>query len=49
MVGEESVGCIKISNPYINPRSKRYYKLRGWDVETGKPLAQTLLRLGLAT
>ncbi|MCX6655205.1 MAG: hypothetical protein NTY03_08800 [Candidatus Bathyarchaeota archaeon] len=28
---------------------ERYYKLRGWDVETGKPLAQTLLRLGLAT
>jgi aldehyde:ferredoxin oxidoreductase len=28
---------------------ERYYKLRGWDVETGKPLAQTLMRLGLAT
>jgi aldehyde:ferredoxin oxidoreductase len=27
---------------------ERYYKLRGWDTETGKPLAQTLIRLGLA-
>ena len=26
---------------------ERYYNLRGWDIETGKPLAQTLIRLGL--
>ena len=28
---------------------KRYYQLRGWDMGTGKPLAQTLKRLNLAT
>jgi aldehyde:ferredoxin oxidoreductase len=27
----------------------RYYRLRGWDVETGKPLPETLRRLGLPT
>ena len=25
----------------------RYYRLRGWDVETGHPTPETLLRLGL--
>jgi len=26
---------------------KDYYKLMGWDEETGKPRRQTLLKLGL--
>ncbi|MBN1685182.1 MAG: aldehyde ferredoxin oxidoreductase family protein [Spirochaetales bacterium] len=34
---------------HIGPMLDRYYELRGWDPETGKPTAGTLKRLGLAS
>lgn len=33
--------------PLLNQMLDIYYKKMGWDVETGKPLPETLTRLGL--
>lgn len=33
--------------PYIRELVKEYYELMGWDKETGKPLDETIKRLGL--
>ena len=32
----------------LNPMLDEYYKLRGWNIRTGKPTSKTLQRLGLA-
>ena len=40
---------IRISAVETENNLKRYYQLRGWEIETGKPQAQTLMRLGLVT
>jgi len=35
------------SRPHLKAMVKEYYRLMGWDTETGKPLPETLRRLGL--
>lgn len=43
----EGPGEGKTLLPYIKDILKEYYKLMKWDEETGRPLPQTLKRLGL--
>ena len=33
--------------PYMRGMIDEYYRLMGWDIKTGKPLQETLERLGL--
>lgn len=43
----EGPGEGKTLQPYIKDILKEYYRLMGWDEETGRPLPGTLKRLGL--
>jgi aldehyde:ferredoxin oxidoreductase len=47
MAPTEGPGQGKTLLPYLKDVLKEYYKLMGWDEETGRPLPQTLKRLGL--
>ncbi|MCW4049545.1 MAG: hypothetical protein NWE89_07385 [Candidatus Bathyarchaeota archaeon] len=48
---EPSLAGKEIAPPFSKEETQRhlnrYYKLRGWDPETGKPLPETLKRLGI--
>jgi aldehyde:ferredoxin oxidoreductase len=45
----EGPGAGKSLLPYIKDTLREYYKLMGWDEETGRPLPQTLKRLDCST
>jgi aldehyde:ferredoxin oxidoreductase len=46
---KEGVAQGKTIGPYLDEMRQNYYKLMGWDEQTGRPLPETLKRLGLET